>query len=68
MWMLVLALVGVALFGLVSGYFYNRSLRKKIEKGKLAELPEVKNADAECCGQHAVCEKESLLAAVSKRI
>ena len=24
--------------------------------------------DSECCGQHAVCEKESLLAAVSKKI
>jgi hypothetical protein len=25
-------------------------------------------ADAECCGQHEVCEKESLLAAVSKGV
>ena len=24
--------------------------------------------DSECCGQHAVCEKESLLAAVSRQI
>ena len=25
-------------------------------------------ADAECCGQHEICEKESLLAAVSKKV
>ena len=25
-------------------------------------------ADSECCGQHEVCEKESLLAAISKEI
>ena len=31
-------------------------------------LPEVQEVDIECCGQHEVCEKESLLAAVSKKI
>jgi hypothetical protein len=25
-------------------------------------------ADAECCGQHEICEKDSLLAAVSTQI
>ena len=44
------------------------NLRKKIEKGELEETPEVKPVDVTCCGQHAVCEKESLLAAVSKQI
>jgi succinate dehydrogenase flavin-adding protein (antitoxin of CptAB toxin-antitoxin module) len=33
-----------------------------------ASIPEVKEADIECCGQHEVCEKDSLLAAVSKKI
>ena len=28
----------------------------------------MENEDFECCGQHEVCEKESLLAAVSKEI
>ena len=28
----------------------------------------VKEVDVECCGQHEICEKESLLAAVSKKI
>ena len=27
-----------------------------------------KKVDAECCGQHEVCERDSLLAAVSKKI
>lgn len=30
MWILILALVGVALFGLVAGYFYNRNIQKKL--------------------------------------
>ncbi len=68
MWILILILIGVILFGLIAGYFYNRNLRKKIEKGELEETPEVKPVDGTCCGQHAVCEKESLLAAVSKQI
>lgn len=32
-----------------------------------AEAP-VKNVPAECCGQHEVCERDSLLAAVSREI
>ncbi|MBQ8422977.1 MAG: phospholipase [Coprobacter sp.] len=33
-----------------------------------AQSPEKQEPDGECCGQHAVCEKESLLAAASKEI
>lgn len=68
MWILLIILVGVVLLGLISGYFYNRNIKKKIEKGELSALPEVVMADSECCGQHEICEKESLLAAVSKQI
>jgi len=32
------------------------------------DTPAVNPADMECCGQHEVCEKESLLAAVSRDI
>lgn len=63
---LILILIGVAIFGLIAGYFYNRNIQKKIERGELEEAPEV--VDSECCGQHQICEKESLLAAVSKQI
>lgn len=68
MWILILALVGVALFGLVAGYFYNRNIQKKIDRGELKEAPPVVDVGSECCGQHQICEKESLLAAVSKKI
>lgn len=68
MWILVLILIGVVLFGMVVGLIYNRNIKKKIERGELKEAPEVVEVDSECCGQHQICEKESLLAAVSKEI
>lgn len=68
MWILIVILIGVALFGLVAGYFYNRNIQKKIDCGELEEAPPVVTVDSECCGQHQICEKESLLAAVSKQI
>ena len=68
MWILIVILIGVALFGLVAGYFYNRNIQKKIDRGELEEAPPVVTVDSECCGQHQICEKESLLAAVSKKI
>lgn len=64
---LILILI-VAIFGLTAGYFNNRNIQKKIERGELEEAPEVVDVDSECCGQHQICEKESLLAAVSKQI
>lgn len=68
MGILLIILSGVILFGLVAGYFYNRNLHRKIARGELKEAPPVVTVDSECCGQHAVCEKESLLAAVSRQI
>lgn len=68
MWILVIILIGVVIFGLIAGFFYNRSIQKKIERGELKEAPEIKTVDEEYCGQHEICEKESLLAAVSKQI
>lgn len=68
MGILLIILASVILFGLVAGYFYNRNLHRKIARGELKEAPPVVTVDSECCGQHAVCEKESLLAAVSRQI
>ena len=68
MWILVIVLIGVVVFGLIAGYFYNRNIQKKIESGELEEAPEIVEVDSECCGQHETCEKDSLLAAVSKQI
>lgn len=68
MWILVVILIGVVIFGLIAGYFYNRNIQKKIERGEFDKAPEIVEVDSECCGQHETCEKDSLLAAVSKQI
>lgn len=66
---LIIALVVLALVALVAGYFHNRSLKKKLERGEITELPSITQVEnMECCGQHETCEKESLLAAISKEI
>lgn len=56
--------LALALLGIVAGiatWWHNRRLPE-------GEKPVVNPADMECCGQHEVCEKESLLAAVSIQI
>lgn len=68
MWILVISLIVLACIALLAGYIRNRRLQKKIERGELDAMPEVKEVDAECCGQHEICERDSLLAAVSKQI
>lgn len=66
--LIFLALVGMGLLALLAGWWHNRQLQKQVDAGELDELPPVVTVDTECCGQHEVCEKESLLAAVSKQI
>lgn len=68
MWILIVALVALALVAAVAGILRDRKLQRQVERGELEVMPEVKVVDTECCGQHEVCEKESLLAAVSKQI
>ena len=68
MWILVISLVALGVIAMTAGVLRNRRLQQRIEKGELNKLPEVKEINFECCGQHEVCEKESLLAAVSKKI
>lgn len=68
MWLLAIALLVIACVALVLGYVRNKSLQRKIERGELEQMPEVIEVDSECCGQHQTCEKDSLLAAVSKKI
>ncbi len=53
----LLALGGVAA---AFGWWRNRRMPE--------EEPAVNPVDMECCGQHEVCEKESMLAALSKQI
>ena len=68
MWILIISLFLVIGLGALAGLWYNDKLRKQLERGEIDTMPEVKEVDSECCGQHEVCEKESLLAAVSKGI
>jgi len=68
MFILIISLCVLAVAASIMGYYRNKNIRKKIEQGELKEYPDIQQADSECCGQHAVCEKDSLLAAVSKTI
>ncbi len=69
MFYLALGLIIIGVVAMIAGFLRNRSLQKKLEAGEITELPSIKQInDMECCGQHEVCEKESLLAAVSKEI
>lgn len=68
MWILIISLIALAAVAAAAGIVRNRHLQKKIARGELEAMPEVVEADAECCGQHEVCERDSLLAAVSKKI
>ena len=68
MWILIVSLIVLAVVAAVAGIIRNRRLRRQVESGELEAMPEVVEVDSECCGQHEVCEKESLLAAVSRKI
>ncbi|MCM1108598.1 MAG: hypothetical protein NC388_06025 [Clostridium sp.] len=65
---ILLALLVAGLVAMLAGWVYNRQMQRKVERGELEEMPGVVTVDNECCGQHEVCEKDSLLAAVSKDV
>jgi hypothetical protein len=64
----IAALAVLFIIAFVAGYFRNRYYVKKIERGEIEAMPPVEIPDSECCGQHETCEKDSLLAAVSKDV
>ncbi len=68
MWYILLSLVCLGLVAALLGYLRNRRLQKMLERGEISEIPEAKEIPEECCGQHETCERDSLLAAVSKAI
>lgn len=66
---LVAGLILLGIIAFVAGFLRENRLKAQLAKGEIEELPSVKQVeDMECCGQHEVCEKDSLLAAVSKQI
>ena len=58
----IITVISLLALGAVAAmlYLYHN---KGTEKAEAPVIP-----DAECCGQHEVCEKESLLSAVSKGV
>lgn len=68
MWILIISLIALALVAAALGAARYHRLQQRVDRGELDALPQVKEVDSECCGQHEVCEKESLLAAVSRQI
>lgn len=69
MYALVISLIGLFLFALCIGFFRNKWYKRKLDRGEIDEMPGVTQQQEEgCCGQHEICEKESLLAAVSKEV
>lgn len=68
MWALLIGLVLLGILTAVIGFFQQRRLKEKLKKGEIIEIPEPQELEEECCGEHATCEKDSLLSAVSKKI
>ncbi|MBP5514829.1 MAG: phospholipase [Bacteroidaceae bacterium] len=58
---IILALIVLGVIAATMGWLHNRHVTEE-------EDPVKKVLDMECCGQHEVCEKESLLAALSKQV
>ena len=65
---IILSLVALGVIAAILGYFRNKKLERMLERGEISEIPEPKEIPEECCGQHETCERDSLLAAVSKQI
>lgn len=69
MFYLIGALILLGIVAFIFGLLRERKLKKRLANGEIESLPGIKQIqDMECCGQHETCEKESLLAAVSKQI
>lgn len=66
---ILLALVAVGIVLYVSHRL--QDMRRKSAEGDVSSVTEVKSSqdtEEECCGMHITCEKDSLLASVSKEI
>ena len=65
---MIILIVAILLLGAVT-YFFHRREQKKLPRETGQSVPEETQAPPqECCGQHLVCERDSLLAGVSQEI
>ena len=68
MWFIVIGNIVLGILAAIAGHLRNKKLQGMLERGEIKEIPEPKEISEGCCGQHETCEKDSLLAAVSKKI
>lgn len=68
MWYIIIGIIVLGVIAAIAGYFRNKKLQQMLERGEISEIPEAREIPEECCGQHETCERDSLLAAVSKKI
>lgn len=64
----IIAILALGTIAAIAGLLRNRKLQKQLEAGEIEEIPSINPVDMECCGQHETCEKDSLLAAISKQV
>ena len=68
MWYIIIGIIVLGVIAAIAGYFRNKKLQQMLERVEISEIPEAREIPEECCGQHETCERDSLLAAVSKKI
>ncbi len=68
MWYLVSGIIILGIITAIIGFVDNRKRRSVSSETKQAGNDTVPVVSEECCGQHEVCERDSLLAAASKKI
>ena len=71
MWFLfytVMALVPLGVTAASATWWRSRRQQEQLERGEIVSADKVNPVDMECCGQHEVCEKARLLAAVSRDV
>lgn len=71
MWFLFYTVIALVLLGVVAAsatWWRSRRQQEQLERGEIVSADKVNPVDMECCGQHEVCEKDSLLAAVSRDV
>jgi hypothetical protein len=66
MWYLVFGIIILGIITAIIGFFDNR--RRRLSADNETETTGHTVVPAECCGQHEVCERDSLLVAMSKKI
>lgn len=60
---LIISIIALGIISMLLGYLHNRKQSIFNEPEEPVVIP-----DNECCGQHEVCQKDSLLAGISKKI